>query len=124
MGTVAGVTAFLFLLLFAVQVTATLYATSTTEAAGYDAARSVAAASAGGTPASMGEAVRRAEAQFRDLLGRRGEDAELDWDIDEEHVSLHVVVDAPSILPSVIRDTAQLRRIERTFTVRVERVVS
>jgi len=121
-GTVAGVTAFLFLLLFAVQVTVTLYATSTTEAAGYDAARTVAASSVDhGSPTSVAAAVRTAERQFRGLLGTRGEAAELTWDVDADHVRLHVVVEAPSILPSAIRDTSGLRRIERTFTVRIER---
>jgi hypothetical protein len=121
-GTVAGVTAFLFFLLFAVQVTVTLYATSTTNAAGYDAARSVAASSIDHDDAG---AVRRAtgtaDQQFRALLGRRGDDAELRWDIDDDAVRLHVVVEAPSILPRAIRDTTRLRRIERTFVVRIER---
>lgn len=120
-GTVAGVTAFLFLLLFAVQVTVSLYARSTTDAAGYDAARAVASSTVDhDDPAAVAEAARRAEEQFRSLLGRRGEDAMLDWEVEDHHVRLRVVLDAPSILPTGIRDTAGLRRIDRTFVVRIE----
>lgn len=120
-GTMAGVTAFLFLLLFAVQVIVTLHTASTTEAAGYDAARAVAASSVDhGDPVAVRRAAETAEGQLRDLLGRRGDGAEVSWDLVDDSVRLRVTVDAPSILPSSIRDTAGLRRIERTFVVRIE----
>lgn len=120
-GTVAGVGAFLLFLLFAVQLTVTLYATSTTNAAGYDAARSVASANVDHRDhAAVAEAQRRAEEGFRELLGARGRTARLHWEIDGPNVVLRVVVDAPAILPSRVRDTSRMRRIERTFRVRIE----
>lgn len=121
--TVAGVAAFLFFLLFSVQVAVTLYATSTTNAAGYDAARSVAGAEVDHRdPTAVRAAVQQAERQFRDLLGPRGDDADLTWAIDGDHVRLHVIVPAPTVVPPGLRDTELLRRIERTYVVRIERV--
>lgn len=121
-GTIAGVAAFLCFLLFAVQVIVTLYARSTTTAAGYDAARAVASSSVDhDDPAAVARATVAAEARFRDLLGRRGDDATLRWDLGGDSIRLQVTVDAPAILPRSIRDTAGLRRIERTFVVRIER---
>ncbi|MCB0976700.1 MAG: hypothetical protein KDB02_04510 [Acidimicrobiales bacterium] len=122
-GTVAGVTAFLFFLLFAVQVAVTLYATSTTNAAGYDAARAVASARIDHhDPREVRSATRDAERRLRDLLGERGDDANVTWELNGGAVHLHVVVDAPGIVPSSIRDTSGLRRIDRTFVVRIEEV--
>lgn len=122
-GTVAGVTAFLFLLLFTVQVTATLFATSTTTAAGYDAARSVAAATVDHhDPVAVDRAVRVAETRFRRLLGRAGRDADLDWDVGSGAVRLHVAVPAPAVLPVGVAAIGGLGRVERTFVVRVEQV--
>lgn len=122
-GTVAGVTAFLFLLLFSVQVAATLHARSVTTAAGYDAARSVAAATVDhDDPVAVGRAVREAEARFRDLLGALGDDADLVWDLSDGSVRLRVAVVAPSVLPTGIGDATGLRRIERSFVVRTERL--
>lgn len=121
-GTAAAVAAFLVFLLFAVQVVATLYATSTVNAAGYDAARHVASSSVDhDDPGAIRAATASAEDQFRSLLGAMGRRARLDWSIDGTEVRLHVVATTPAILPGGIRDTTHLRQIERTFTVRIER---
>lgn len=119
--TAAGVAVFLVFLLFAVQTIVALHATSTVTAAGWDAARRVAGPDIDrGNPVLLDRAQRRSETQFRETLGELGERAELHWSVDDEHVSLQVVVDAPTIFPSSIRATRSLRRIDRTFTVRTE----
>ena len=120
-GSAAGVAAFLLFLLFAVQLIANLYATSTVTAAGYDAARSVASASVDhDDPQSVASAQREAERHLRDLLGTMGRTAELSWSSDGEQIRLRLVVDSPGIIPSSVRDTTGLRRIDRTFVVRIE----
>lgn len=120
-GSAAGVAAFLLFLLFALQLISNLYATSTVTAAGYDATRSVASAEVDhDDPASVATAQREAERHLRDLLGEMGQDAEFTWSSDGEQVRLRLVVDSPGILPSSVRDTTGLRRIDRTFVVRIE----
>lgn len=120
-GSAAGVAAFVLFLLFAVQLITNLYATSTVNAAGYDAARSVASANVDhGDPRSVGVAQREAERHLRDLLGQMGQTAELTWSSDGDQIRLHLVVDSPGIIPSSVRDTTGLRRIDRTFVVRIE----
>lgn len=120
-GTAAAVAAFVLFLLFAVQLIANLYATSTVTAAGYDAARTVASAEVDHTdPQAVAAVQREAERQLRDLLGTMGRTAQLTWTVGPDHVRLHVVVDSPGIVPSSVRDTTGMRRIERTFVVRIE----
>jgi hypothetical protein len=89
---VAGVGIFLFLLFLAVNVLLNLYAASVVNAAAFDAARTV-AGSDGGPGAQL-----RAEAEARQVLGRRGDDATFAWSIDDEEVTLQVAVDNPSLL--------------------------
>lgn len=120
-GSAAGVAAFVLFLLFAVQLIVNLYATSTVTAAGYDAARSVASASVDhDDPRSVSIAQGEAERHLRDLLGELGRTAKLSWSSDGNQVRLHLVVDSPGIIPSSVRDTTGLRRIDRTFAVRIE----
>lgn len=120
-GTVAGVAVFLTLLLFAVQVLVGLYATSTVVAASQDAARRVASTRVDhGDPGARASAVRNAENQLRSLLGETGRDARIDWSFEDRSVRLHIVAEAPAILPSAIRDSTGLRTIDRTITVRIE----
>lgn len=120
-GTVAGVAVFLTLLLFAVQVLVGLYATSTVVAASHDAARRVASISVDhGDPQARAAAVRNAENQLRSLLGEIGHEARIDWSFEDRSVRLHIVTEAPAILPSAIRDSTGLRTIDRTITVRIE----
>ncbi len=120
-GTTAGVVAFLLLLLFAVQLMANLYATSTVSAAGFDAARLVASKDGDHTePGSVASARARAEARFRSLVGRLGDRASLTWSDDAEIVRLHVSVATPTILPRSFGDVVAFGQVERTFEVHVE----
>lgn len=116
--TVAGVTVFLVLLLFAVQVLVGLYATSVVTAATYDAAKVLAGADAGDS--AVGRA--NAEAGARNQLGRYGERAVFGWDNDAEVIRLHVQAPRPTLLPHTLVRGVGLSDIERTVTVRVERV--
>lgn len=120
-GTAAGVLVFLVFLLFAIQLLMALYATSTVSAASQDAARRVASMHVDHRdPRAVRAATGEAEAQLRQLLGAIGDEAQIDWSVDDEVVRLHIVTEAPAILPSGIRDTSGLRRIDRTITVRIE----
>ncbi len=96
-GTLAGVTMFLVLLLFAVHLVLNLYGASTVTAVAFDAAR-IAAGSDGDQ--------RAAEAHVEQLLRgyvERGA-LSLDWSAsDDEHVRLRVVAEHPTadLLPFV-----------------------
>ncbi len=116
--TVAGVTVFLVLLLFAVQILVGLYATSVVTAATYDAAKVLAGADAGDS--AVGRA--NAEAGARSQLGRYGQKADFGWENDAESVRLHVRAPRPTLLPLSLVRGVGLSDIERTVTVRVERV--
>lgn len=123
-GTTAGIAVFLVFLLFAVQLTVDLYARSSVSAAGYDAARSVAARNVDhDDPASVRRAVAHAEQGFRDLLGDLGRDAEVTWQVDAEQVRLRVRADSPTIVPRALEADTGLGRIDRTFVVRIEEAV-
>jgi len=117
LGSVVGVTVFLVLLLFAVQLVLNLYATSVVTGAAYEAAR-VVAGEAGGDAA-----VPEAEAHVRALLGRfadHGGRLELSWDLSSaDVVRLTVMAWRPSLLTHV---PFPFERVERTVTVRRERV--
>ncbi len=116
--TVAGVTVFLVLLLFAVQVLVGLYATSVVTAATYDAAKVLAGADGGNS--ALGRA--NAEAGARRQLGRYGQKTSFGWENDAEVVRLHVQAPRPTLLPRSLVSGVGLSDIERTVTVRVERV--
>jgi|SRR5699024_2643320 len=119
--TVAGVTVFLILLLFAVQVLIGLYTTSTVEGAGRDAARRVASVRVDhDDPRARAAAVDSAESQLRSILGDVGRNADIRWTFRDGSVRLRIIAETPAILPSSLRDTASLRRIDRTVTVRLE----
>ena len=118
--TTTGVTVFLVLLLFAVQVLYNLYATSVVTAAAYDAARVVAGAAARGDPR---EAEQQGKARFRQLLGRYGTDQVETLDFSEstdDVVVLHVRSRNPSLLLGRVGRTA-FGVIDRRVRVRVER---
>lgn len=120
-GTAAGVAVFLTFLLFAVQLTLNLYATSTVTAAGFDAARAVASQRVDHDDRAAVEAAQvEATETLRSLLGEIGRQAELTWTVGAEVVRLRLVVDAPGVLPSGLAGGVGLRRIERTFEVRIE----
>ena len=115
--TVVGVTIFLFLLIFAVQVLVGLYATSVATAATYDAARTLAGADQGDSAVSRAHAEVTARAQ----LGRFWQRAAFRWHNDADTVRLHVKAQRPTLLPRSLVDHAGLGDIERTVHVRVER---
>lgn len=111
---VVGVTAFLALLLFAVQLAFNLYATSTVTAAAFDAARIAAGAD--------GDRV-AAEANLRQLLA--GQELGLSWeyrDTDGEPgvdaLALTVEVENPTRLLRLV--PVPYQHVSRTVTVRLE----
>lgn len=111
-GSVVGVTMFLVLLLFGVQVAMNLYATSAVTAVAFDAARDV----AGATP------IAEAEAEARGVLGRfesAGGRLDFDWGGSADVVVLTVRAQRPSLLPRV---RFPFETIERTVRVRRERL--
>jgi hypothetical protein len=113
-GTLAGVTVFLVLLLFAVQVLLNLYATSVVTAAAFDAARDV--ATAGGDPA----AVSRAEAKARDVLGRYADEVAFEWTVPSgDDVVLHVHAENRMFVFAGLR-LDPLHTVERTVRARIE----
>lgn len=123
-GTTAGVAVFLIFLLFAVQLTVDLYARSSVSAAGYDAARSVAARQVDhDDQASVRRAMRRAERGLRDLLGDLGREAKVIWQVGEDQVRLRIRADTPTIVPRALGAETGLGHIDRTFVVRIEEVV-
>ena len=111
LGTVFGLAAFLAFLLLAVQLLASLYATSVVTSVAYDAAKQVAA----------GGSIDEAERQARDLMGGVGGRAELSWDHDGGHVELRIVVPGPRLLAAGVGDVLPFSTIDRTVRVRVER---
>lgn len=119
---IAAVGIFLAFLLFAVQLAVNLHTSSAVSAAGHDAARSVAARSVDhGDAGSVAAAQAAAERRLRSLLGGIGGSAQVAWDLDPDVVRLRLVVDAPGIWPSNLAGGSSLRRVDRTFVVRIER---
>lgn len=120
-GTLAGVIVFLVLLLFAVQLSVNLYATTTVTAAGFDAARLVASKEVDhADPGSVAAARMRGEARFRSLMGAAGDRAVLHWSGGADTVRLQVTLHTPTILPRSFGGRVAFGRIDRTFEVRVE----
>ena len=118
----AGVSAFLVLLLFAVHLALNLYATSVVNAVAIDAAR-VVPGSEGGRAAEAA-----AEAKARALLGQYDDEGDLsfawsypstDGDADPDAVQLHVVATHPTRLSPVELPWSE---VDRTVTVRLERL--
>lgn len=109
-GAIVGVTAFLALLLFAVQLVLNLYATSVVTAVAFDGARIVAGAEGGR------EAERVAEAHVREVLG--GHDLQLSWSYGDDVVALTVETEHPTSLLAGMGLPYQ--RIRRTVEVRRE----
>lgn len=122
-GSAAGVAVFLVFLLFAVQFSVNLYATSSVNAAGFDAARTVASRRVDHRDAGSVQAAQlEAERNLRQLLGQVGREADVSWSIGSGSVRLRLVVDAPRILPSSLARETGLRDIDRTFVVRIEEI--
>lgn len=110
-----GVTVFLVLLLFAVQLVLNLYGASAVTAVAFDGARRVA------TSDGSIDAVLDAEARVRGVLDRfedRGGTLQLDWDLTRaDVVVLTVTVERPRLLDRV---PVPFQRVERTAVVRRE----
>ena len=117
-GSTAGILVFVVFLLLAVQVLFDLYARSAVTAATFDAARVVAGADAGATPAAEVDA----ETTARHVLGRYGHRARFHWAVDAENVALTVQARNPGLLPALVSRALSLDAIERTVRVRRERL--
>jgi len=118
LGTLAGVTIFLVLLLVSVQVLFDLYARSAVSAAVFDAARIVAGSDAAASPSAEADA----EAGAREELGRYGGGASFRWDVSTEEVRLTVNVRSRSLLPTALASPLGLDVISRGVMVRRGRV--
>ena len=118
-GTLLGAAVFLFLLLFAVQVLVGLYTQSVMNAAVYDAAKAVAGADRGDSPAARLSAQANAQTQ----LGGYGQKVNFDWSATTaDAVVLQARGPRPSFLPVSLTGVVGLRDIVRTVTVRKEAV--
>ncbi len=116
----AGVVVVLVLLLFTVQTLTALTTRSAVDAAGLHAARRVAAGSVDHLdPSAVASAQAQAEAGLRRMLGRRGDGARVQWQVDGDAVRLRVIVDSPSLLPRRLGG-GLLSHVDRTYVVRVE----
>jgi hypothetical protein len=113
-GTIAGVTVFLLMMLLAVQVTVRMYATSTLTAVAFDAAHEVASAA----PADRIAVEQDATAGALASLGGFGRaNTTFKWmEADDRQVVLEVVGRSAAFLPL----PAGVTRIERTVTVKTE----
>ena len=116
LSSIVGVTVFIVLLLFAVQLALNLYATSAVTAVAFDAARQVAGSDGGPAAAAS------AEDHARHVLGRfetGGGTLRFRWDTSRDDVVvLEVVAERPSLLANV---GFPFQRVDRTVTVRWER---
>lgn len=121
-GAIAGVTVFLLLLTFAVQLLLNLYATSALTAAAHDAARSVASAAVDhGRPDEVAAATSAGEARARAVLGRAGERVSFSWVVDLDTVRLRVSTDHPALAVGPVARVFGWNRVEREVVARVER---
>lgn len=115
---VGALTIFFLLLLFAVQLTVALASRSAVTAAAFAAARDVAGYDA---VDDRSAATVRAEQRLRSLLGRRGDDARIEWDLaDPARVRVRVVLAAPTVAPAFVMDAVGLSSTDRTITVHRE----
>ena len=116
--TVTGVTVFLLLLLFAVQVVFNLYSASAVQAAAFDAARLVAA-----DGADIARAQQVADRHVRSVLGRYGVERveSVQVELDGDAVLLTVKAQNRSLLPLLLPDGLASDTVERSARVRIER---
>lgn len=123
LGSIVGVTAFLLLLLFAVQLVLNLYGTSVVTAVAFDAAR----LRAGGAGEQVSED--EAEQHVRQLLDGYSQDGllQLSWsypdtdgDGSADTVALRVAAVHPTDLVAGL--TFPFQEIDRTMSVRMERL--
>jgi hypothetical protein len=116
-GTIGAVVVFLAFLLFAVQLLVGLYGRSVVTSAAYDGARLV----AGHRSSDRVAARTDAEQRMRQLVG--GLDPQFDWSgSDDDIVVLRVQADNPRFMLPGFAGPLATDHIDRTVTVRVERV--
>lgn len=116
-GSVAALTTFVALMLFATQLLLSLHARTVVASAAHEGARSAAI-----DPANP-SARRSAEARARGLMGALGSAASFDWSRStDDSVVLRIRVDAPRFVVSVGDGAGLTTHIDRSATVRVERL--
>lgn len=121
-GTIGGVTVFLVLLSFAVQVLFNAYATSAITAAAHDAAHIAAAGSIDRQdPLAVEAQIAAAEDHARTVLGSYSKRVEFHWVVDDDTVRLTVIGQHPRLAVDHVSEVFGLNQIERTVEVRVER---
>jgi hypothetical protein len=113
-GSLAGVVAFLCFLLFAVQITYDLYATSAVTSAAFDAVRIAAGADGDGGQDA-------AELHAREVLGGYADRVSFEWMRTDDQVVLRVQATNPGFLPTLLRRPLGIDRVDRTVRARVER---
>lgn len=120
---IAGLLVFLAMLLFAVQTLVGLYTRSVVTDAAHEGARRVAGARVDQTDSgAQGEARIRTEQEVRRLLGRFGDEVSMDWSASTaDTVSLRVRARPPGFLWDALRGPGSAL-VDRTVTVRVERL--
>jgi Flp pilus assembly protein TadG len=121
LGSVAGLLVFLALLLFATQTLIALHTRSVVTDAAYEGARAVAGARVDhDDPVAVAAAQVAAAQRVRDLLGRLGDRAEIDWTgTTKETVQLRVSATPPTFLWNALRGPGRAV-VDRTVTMRVE----
>jgi hypothetical protein len=116
-GSIAALTAFLALLLFATQLLLTLHARTVVASAAHEGARSAAI-----DPANP-SARTNAEQRARDLMGAMGSDASFDWSgSTTDAMVLRIRVEAPRFVVRVAGGVSGGTNIDRRATVQVERL--
>lgn len=118
----AGLLVFLGFLLFTTQLLVDLYASSVVTGAAHSGARVVAGARVDhGDAASLDAAQREGERRVRQLLGRQGHTAQLDWSASTaDEIVLRVMVDNPRFALPGVGARLGVDRVDRTVRVRVE----
>lgn len=118
----AGLLVFLGFMLFTTQLLVDLYASSVVTGAAHSGARVVAGARVDHTDAASLDAARsEGERRVRQLLGRHGQGAQLDWSgSTADEIVLRVVVDNPRFALPGVGARLGVDRVDRTVRVRVE----
>jgi hypothetical protein len=120
-GTIGGLTVFLMLLTFAVQMLFNLYATSAVTAVAHDAAAMAASGEIDRTdPDAVADAIRDAETHARGLLGDYGERSRFAWDLSDDRVRLTITASHPRIAMAAVSGVFGLNEVERSVEVRIE----
>jgi hypothetical protein len=122
LGTIAGFVVFLSFMLLAVQLLLGLFHRSIVTSAAHEAARVVASHDVDQhDPVAVATARARGERRIRQLLGRSGDELQLDWTASNaDTVVLRVQAASPRVLLPGLQASLGLDRVERTVRVRAE----